>query len=71
MPSAAGWTPKTVPLVEALSTANMDRKHKKTIVVLGEKEKEEMDAELLDSIPVSTRGGTKVGARTRSAGIYP
>ncbi|GAQ92636.1 ion channel DMI1-like [Klebsormidium nitens] len=58
-----GWTPKTVPLVEALSIANTDRKHKKTIVVLGEKEKEDMDAELLDSIPVSARGGTKVISR--------
>lgn len=50
-----------MPLVQALSAANMDRRHKKTIVVLGEKEKEEMDTELLESIPVKSRSGTKVG----------
>ena len=56
----AGWTPKTVPLVRQLTEANSTRGLKRSIVILGNRDKEEMDEELRIALPVSDRNGSKV-----------
>ena len=56
----AGWTPKTIPLVRELTIANKTRGLKRTIVVLGDKDKEEMDEDMRAALPNSERNGSKV-----------
>ncbi len=56
----AGWTPKTVPLVKELTAANKNRGRKRTIVVLGDREKVDMDEDLRQALPLSMRNGSKV-----------
>jgi hypothetical protein len=60
----AGWTPKTIPLVKELTAANENRGRKRTIVVLGDHEKVDMDADLRQALPLSMRNGSKVVTRT-------
>ncbi|KAH8967860.1 hypothetical protein BDL97_03G099000 [Sphagnum fallax] len=59
-----GWTPKTIPLVKELTAANENRGRKRTIVVLGDREKVDMDADLRQALPLSMRNGSKVVTRT-------
>lgn len=56
-----GWTPKTIPLVRELTVANKTRGLKRTIVVLGDRDKEEMDEDMRTALPNSERSGSKVG----------
>lgn len=56
-----GWTPKTIPLVRQLTVANKTRGIKRTIVVLGDRDKEEMDEDMRTAIPSAERNGSKVG----------
>lgn len=57
----AGWTPKTIPLVRELTVANKRRGHKRSVVVLGDRQKEDMDKDLREALPLSDRNGSKVG----------
>jgi len=59
-----GWTPKTVPLVRQLTEANSTRGLKRSIVILGNRDKAEMDEELRLALPVSDRNGSKIVTRT-------
>ena len=60
-----GWTPKTIPLVRELTVANKTRGLKRTIVVLGDREKEDMDEEMRVALPSSERNGSKVGGNVK------
>lgn len=57
----AGWTPKTIPLVKELTVANKTRGLKRSIVILGDKDKEDMDEDLRTALPNAERNGSKVG----------
>ncbi|KAG0559672.1 hypothetical protein KC19_10G122100 [Ceratodon purpureus] len=59
-----GWTPKTIPLVRELTIANKTRGLKRTIVVLGDKDKEEMDEDMRAALPNSERNGSKIVTRS-------
>ncbi|GJP67992.1 hypothetical protein CLOP_g24748 [Closterium sp. NIES-67] len=54
-----GWTPKTIPLVRALVEAG----ERPSVVVLADRETQEMDGELLEAVPVEERGGMRVMTR--------
>lgn len=59
-----GWTPKTVPLVRELTVANQSRGLKRSIVVLGDRDKEEMDEDMRIALPASERSGSKIVTRS-------
>ncbi|EFJ16674.1 hypothetical protein SELMODRAFT_155112 [Selaginella moellendorffii] len=62
-----GWTKKTIPLVKELAIANKTRGNKRSIVILGDAPKEEMDGNLKQNLPLPDRFGTKVVTRSGSA----
>lgn len=49
-----------MPLVKQLTEANSTRGLKRSIVILGNRDKAEMDEELRLALPVSERNGSKV-----------
>lgn len=59
-----GWTPKTIPLVKELTVANKTRGLKRSIVILGDKDKEDMDEDLRTALPNAERNGSKIVTRS-------